>query len=149
MYLKINSTTIAMMQIGDIYKCNIYITSKESILVRKKNMLLIRKYVKAAYVVIKNSVNNMYKNTLTEKYLCKAGIFIIKVYQKERKNMTNKNKLREMFNSIVLDATYKAQKKYGFEMGTGEHATWNNEADAFKHAYMSWMMIRCFLLQTV
>ncbi len=21
-------------------------------------------------------------------------------------------------------------------MGTGEHATWNNEADAFKHAYM-------------
>ena len=39
---------------------------------------------------------------------------------------------RKIFNRIVLDATYKAQKKYGFEMGTGEHATWNNEAYAFK-----------------
>ena len=37
---------------------------------------------------------------------------------------------RKLFNNIVLDATYKAQKKYGFEIGTGEHATWNNEADA-------------------
>lgn len=27
-------------------------------------------------------------------------------------------------------------KKYGFDIGTGEHATWNNEADAFKHTYM-------------
>lgn len=25
-------------------------------------------------------------------------------------------------------------------MGTGEHATWNNEADAFKHAYMQWYL---------
>ncbi|MBR1907564.1 hypothetical protein IJ818_01355 [bacterium] len=30
----------------------------------------------------------------------------------------------------------KYQKIYGFEIGTGEHDTWNNEADAFKHAYM-------------
>ena len=28
------------------------------------------------------------------------------------------------------------QKQYGFKIGTGEHATWNNEADAFKHAFM-------------
>ena len=47
---------------------------------------------------------------------------------------------RKLFNNIVLDATYKAQKKYGFEIGTGEHATWNNESDAFKHAYMSWLL---------
>ncbi len=47
---------------------------------------------------------------------------------------------RENFNDKVLEATYKAQKKYGFKMGTGEHATWNNEADAFKHAYMQWKL---------
>jgi len=41
---------------------------------------------------------------------------------------------RKKFNEDVLNATYKAQKKYGFEIGTGPHATWNNEADAFKHA---------------
>ena len=40
---------------------------------------------------------------------------------------------RDVLNKVVLNATYKAQKKYGFEIGTGEHATWNNEADAFKH----------------
>lgn len=48
------------------------------------------------------------------------------------------NPIRKKFNDTVLDATYKAQKKYGFEIGTGEHATWNNESDAFKHAYMAW-----------
>lgn len=47
---------------------------------------------------------------------------------------------RDEINEKTLKATYKAQKKYGFEMGTGEHATWNNEADAFKHAYMQWYM---------
>ena len=49
-------------------------------------------------------------------------------------------KLRNNVNELVLKATYKAQKKYGFEIGTGEHATWNNEADAFKHAYMQWYL---------
>ncbi len=48
--------------------------------------------------------------------------------------------LRNEINQKTLEATYKAQKKYGFEIGTGEHATWNNEADAFKHAYMQWYM---------
>lgn len=50
------------------------------------------------------------------------------------------NIIRKNFNKIVLEATQKAQAKYGFEMGTGEHATWNNEADAFKHAYMQWYL---------
>lgn len=36
----------------------------------------------------------------------------------------------------IFNDTVRYQKEYGFEMGTGEHATWNNEADAFKHAYM-------------
>ncbi len=43
---------------------------------------------------------------------------------------------RNEINKKTLDATYKAQKKYGFQMGTGPHATWNNEADAFKHTFM-------------
>lgn len=33
---------------------------------------------------------------------------------------------RKKFNEVVLDATYKAQQKYGFEIGTVEQATWNN-----------------------
>ena len=48
---------------------------------------------------------------------------------------------RAVFNNIVLDATSKAQKKYGFDMTKHEGAysnTHNNEADAFKHAYMTW-----------
>ena len=48
---------------------------------------------------------------------------------------------RQTFNDIVLNATYKAQKKYGFDMTKHEYSysnTHNNEADAFKHAYMAW-----------
>jgi len=51
------------------------------------------------------------------------------MFSKEYKN-------REEFNKYIHNETVKYQKQYGFEMGTGEHATWNNEADAFKHAYM-------------
>ena len=48
---------------------------------------------------------------------------------------------RNVLNRVVLDATYKAQKKYGFDMTKHEYSysnTHNNAADAFKHAYMSW-----------
>lgn|GEM_PF-4109095 len=41
-------------------------------------------------------------------------------------------KFRQEFNNRILKATYEAQKKYGFKIGTGEHATWNNEADGTK-----------------
>jgi len=46
--------------------------------------------------------------------------------------MTNtlKQLARHGFNWWVNRETRKAQQKYGFEIGTGEHATWNNEADA-------------------
>lgn len=46
---------------------------------------------------------------------------------------------RKRFNEIVLGATRKAQEKYGFNMTDkdGNYSTWNNEADAFKHAYLS------------
>ena len=49
---------------------------------------------------------------------------------------------RKRFNEIVLGATRKAQEKYGFNMTDkdGNYSTWNNEADAFKHAYLSWLL---------
>lgn len=40
------------------------------------------------------------------------------------------------FNEDVLKQTYKYQNRHGFKMGTGEEGTHNNEADAFKHAFM-------------
>ena len=46
---------------------------------------------------------------------------------------------RKKFNEVVLEATYKAQKKYGFDMTKYDYSysnTHNNEADAFKHAYI-------------
>lgn len=43
---------------------------------------------------------------------------------------------RNEFNEYILKKTYEYQKKHGFKIGTGAYATWNNEADAFKHAYM-------------
>jgi len=42
-----------------------------------------------------------------------------------------KYKNMEEFNKYIHNQTVKYQRLYGFEMGTGEHATWNNEADAF------------------
>jgi len=50
-------------------------------------------------------------------------------------NLENLNIVKRRKNEYYNDAI-KYQKKYGFDIGTGEHATWNNEADAFKHAYM-------------
>ena len=50
---------------------------------------------------------------------------------------------RKGFNWWILHETSKAQKKYGFDMTQKEGAysnTHNNEADAFKHAYMSWFL---------
>ena len=50
---------------------------------------------------------------------------------------------RKGFNAWVLHETRDAQKKFGFDMTQKEGAysnTHNNEADAFKHAYMSWFL---------
>ena len=50
---------------------------------------------------------------------------------------------RKGFNWWVLHETRQAQKKYGFDMTKHEYScsdTHNNEADAFKHAYMSWVL---------
>lgn len=57
--------------------------------------------------------------------------------------MTNQNNNNSFFKnpakwygSQVVNETGKYQKQYGFEIGSGEHAMWNNEADAFKHTFM-------------
>jgi hypothetical protein len=44
--------------------------------------------------------------------------------------------IAKKYNDQVFNATVYYQKQYGFDIGTGEHATWNNEADAFKHTFM-------------
>ena len=50
--------------------------------------------------------------------------------------MSNNDNFIKQYNNEVYAKTKKYQKIYGFEIGTGEHDTWNNEADAFKHAFM-------------
>jgi len=55
---------------------------------------------------------------------------------KNNKDINIFNKTAKNYSSYIFDKTVKYQKKYGFQMGTGEHATWNNEADAFKHTFM-------------
>lgn len=50
---------------------------------------------------------------------------------------------RKYFNSYINTVTKDAQKKYGFDMTKHEYSysnTHNNEADAFKHTYMSWWL---------
>jgi len=56
--------------------------------------------------------------------------------KKSKNNVNIFNYVPKKYSSYVFDKTTKYQKQYGFKMGTGEHATWNNEADAFKHTFM-------------
>ena len=56
--------------------------------------------------------------------------------KQDNKKTTIFNYPAKKYSSNVYRDTTKYQKQYGFEIGKGEHATWNNEADAFKHAYM-------------
>ncbi len=51
-------------------------------------------------------------------------------------NFMNKMNPAKNYSSEIYAKTKKYQKIYGFEIGTGEHDTWNNEADAFKHTFM-------------
>ena len=53
--------------------------------------------------------------------------------KQKNKNINPFNYAAKKYNNYIFDATTKYQKQYGFDMGTGSHATWNNEADAFKH----------------
>lgn len=47
---------------------------------------------------------------------------------------------RKGFNWFIDEETKDAQKKFGFQINTGKNPTWNNEADAFKHAFLSWYL---------
>lgn len=50
---------------------------------------------------------------------------------------TNKQKQLE-YNNEIVHKTWEYQKKYDFEASSlPQHEFWNNEADAFKHAFMS------------
>ena len=51
--------------------------------------------------------------------------------------LKNNQKLQKEFNDEVDKKTKEYQKVYNFQIGVGKTSTWNNEADAFKHAYMS------------
>ena len=46
------------------------------------------------------------------------------------------NIIAKIYNDQVFNETIKYQKQYGFDIITGKDATWNNEADAFKHTFM-------------
>lgn len=39
------------------------------------------------------------------------------------------------YSAEIYAKTKRYQKKYGFGIGQGEHDTWNNESDAFKHTF--------------
>ena len=60
----------------------------------------------------------------------------LKQLKTEAKKRFDKVNFGKIYGSWVFDDTVKYQKQYGFDIGTGEHATWNNEADAFKHTFM-------------
>ena len=55
--------------------------------------------------------------------------------------MKNINQIAEELNyskqysKRLYAKTKKKKKKYGFQLGTGDKDTWNNEADAFKHTF--------------
>lgn len=56
--------------------------------------------------------------------------------KQKRSNVNIFNYPAKKYSSWMFDETLKYQKQYGFDIGRGEHATWNNEADAFKHVFM-------------
>lgn len=51
--------------------------------------------------------------------------------------LKNNKELQKEFNNEVDKKTKEYQKVYNCQIGSGKYSTWNNEADAFKHAYMS------------
>jgi len=61
-------------------------------------------------------------------------------YEKMKKEDYNSipfGEWRANFNKEVDAKTKMYQRQYGFEIGTKKgHETWNNESDAFKHAFM-------------
>ena len=55
-------------------------------------------------------------------------------------------KKRKAFNDEMVNKTWQYQKEYGFEVSPIKgHEFWNNQADAFKHAYMQAHLSTLFL----
>ncbi len=63
-----------------------------------------------------------------------------KLYDEIKKvlDMYNSQTKRKEFNEEMVRKTWEYQKKFGFETSPRQgHEFWNNEADAFKHAFGS------------
>lgn len=57
---------------------------------------------------------------------------------KNFKEMVTDQSKRNEFNNEMVRKTWEYQKKFGFETSPRQgHEFWNNEADAFKHAFGS------------
>ena len=55
--------------------------------------------------------------------------------------MSQSQEKRNSFNEKMVSKTWQYQKEYGFEISPRKgHEFWNNEADAFKHAFGSAQM---------
>ena len=58
-------------------------------------------------------------------------------------NIPQVDKWKKEINAEVYKETKYYQKVYKFEISEGEHDTWNNEADAFKHTFASaWLAFK-------
>lgn len=56
-------------------------------------------------------------------------------YKQNNINDIKKPRTEGQFTDVMIKDTVKFQEKYGFEIGPNGSA-WNNESDAFRHAYM-------------
>lgn len=52
----------------------------------------------------------------------------------------DRNFIQKNFSDNMERDTRHYQQKYGFKIGQGNNPTWNNESDAFRHAYMQWWL---------
>ena len=67
-----------------------------------------------------------------------------KLYDEIKKinEMVTKKQKQEDFKDEMVRKTWEYQKKFGFETSPRQgHEFWNNEADAFKHAFGSADMV--------
>ena len=55
------------------------------------------------------------------------------------------NREKNKFTDEMINDTIKYQRKYGFEIGENDSA-WNNESDAFRHAYMQAILLQRYNL---
>ncbi|MCM1338714.1 MAG: hypothetical protein NC191_03485 [Muribaculaceae bacterium] len=78
--------------------------------------------------------NNEYSSNLRKKLSAEKLITEIS----KTKLMAESKEVQQQFNDDMVRKTWYYQNKFGFETSPRKgHEFWNNEADAFKHAYGS------------